>query len=61
LLLLPVAHLASGHTVSLIQMALTAVNGYSKASDTKHFISTAYKLPEMAAAGGESPRFSSLL
>ena len=59
--LLPVAQLASGHAVSRVQMALNADNGYSEASDTKHFISTATKLPEMAAASGESPRFSSLL
>jgi hypothetical protein len=40
-------------------MALTADNGCSEASDTKHFISTAIKLAEMAAASGESPRFIS--
>ena len=40
-------------------MALTADNGYREASDTKHFIATATKLPEMAAGSVESPRFRS--
>jgi hypothetical protein len=39
-------------------MVLTADNDHSEASNTKHFTSTATKLPEMAAVSGESPRFS---
>jgi hypothetical protein len=35
-------------------MALTADNGYGEAFDTKHFISTATKLPEMATASADS-------